>query len=354
VGNNPLTRWDPTGHDWRSVLHKVSGALDAIGDTITFGGYSAFNDSIGNEASDSDEYAESYVNTATTIYVMSDNLNALAPGEGLIVEASIAASFRVTGLAEESVLRAMKYCNCFVAGTKVLTDEGEKNIEDIKVGDKVLSKDEETGEVAYKEVTATFNHETDEIYNIHVGGQTIESTYNHPFYVAGKGWTFVKDLKVGDLLVQSDGNTLRIDSIELLHKYVTVYNMTVDEFHTYFVSDIGIWVHNSNCNWSRVNWKGETAIEHVNLHGKDDLSKPLHGVFADDPIQTVEKAMDYAKQNNIQALYDSKRNNYKYVIPYTDAGLEGGYNGSSMILNHVTVIVEDTATNKIITAFPSK
>lgn len=31
------------------------------------------------------------------------------------------------------------------------------------VKDKVLSKDKETGEVAYKEVTATFNHETDEI-----------------------------------------------------------------------------------------------------------------------------------------------------------------------------------------------
>ncbi|WP_254457044.1 polymorphic toxin-type HINT domain-containing protein [Brevibacillus sp. HB2.2] len=137
-------------------------------------------------------------------------------------------------------------CNCFTAGTKVKTDEGEKNIEDIEVGDKVLSKNEETGEVAYKKVTATFNHETDEIYQIHVGGQMIESTFNHPFYVKDKGWTFVKDLKVGDLLVQSDGNTLKIDSIELLHKQVTVYNMTVDEFHTYFVSDLGIWVHNTN------------------------------------------------------------------------------------------------------------
>ncbi len=141
--------------------------------------------------------------------------------------------------------RASSGCNCFTAGTKVLTDEGEKNIEDIEVGDRVLSKNEETGEVAYKEVTATFNHETDEIYKIHVGGQTIESTFNHPFYVQGKGWTFVKDLKVGDLLVQSDGNTLKIESIELEHKQVTVYNMTVDEFHTYFVSDLGIWVHNT-------------------------------------------------------------------------------------------------------------
>ncbi|WP_345784182.1 polymorphic toxin-type HINT domain-containing protein [Paenibacillus lacisoli] len=92
----------------------------------------------------------------------------------------------------------------------------------MEVGDKVLSKDEATGEVAYKEVTATFNHETDEIYKISVGGQTIESTFNHPFYVEGKGWTFVKDLKVGDLLVKSDGNTLKIDSIELEHRHVTV------------------------------------------------------------------------------------------------------------------------------------
>ncbi|MNM82347.1 Hint module [compost metagenome] len=143
-----------------------------------------------------------------------------------------------------------KSCNCFVAGTEVQTDEGEKNIEDIEVGDKVLSKNEETGEVAYKEVTATFDHETDEIYQIHVGDQVIESTYNHPFWVEGKGWTYVKDLKVGDLLVQSDGNTLKIENVELLHKQATVYNMTVDEFHTYFVSDLGIWVHNTNCTFS--------------------------------------------------------------------------------------------------------
>lgn len=138
-------------------------------------------------------------------------------------------------------------CNCFVAGTKVQTDEGEKNIEDIEVGDKVLSKDEETGEVAYKEVVYTFHHNTNEIYKIHVGGQTIEATFNHPFYVMGKGWLFVKELKVGDLLVQSNGNTLKIGNIELERKPVTVYNMTVDEFHTYFVSNLGIWVHNSEC-----------------------------------------------------------------------------------------------------------
>ncbi|CAI8968694.1 hypothetical protein EMIT07CA2_50403 [Brevibacillus sp. IT-7CA2] len=72
-------------------------------------------------------------------------------------------------------------CNCFTAGTKVLTDEGEKPIEEIEVGDKVLSKDEETGEVAYKEVVGLFQKQADEIYKIiYIGDEIIESTAEHP------------------------------------------------------------------------------------------------------------------------------------------------------------------------------
>lgn len=174
-----------------------------------------------------------------------------------------------------------KGCNCFTAGTEVLTDEGEKDIEDIEVGDMVLAKDEETGEVAYKEVTATFNHETDEIYNIYVGGQTIESTFNHPFYANDKGWTFAKDLKVGDLLVQSDGHTLRIDSIEIEQKYATVYNMTVDDFHTFFVSDLGIWVHNTGPCWSGSSMslkKAPQQVQDVLSHIKSHNGSPPKGL----------------------------------------------------------------------------
>lgn len=113
-----------------------------------------------------------------------------------------------------------------------------------------------------------------------MGGQTIESTFNHPFYVKDKGWTFVKNLKVGDLLVQSDGNKLKVESIELDHKHVTVYNMTVDEFHTYFVSDLGIWVHNTNCDilhWSIVSKKGETRVDHVGKHSVENTARITTG-----------------------------------------------------------------------------
>ncbi|MDQ6423594.1 polymorphic toxin-type HINT domain-containing protein, partial [Paenibacillus sp. LHD-117] len=160
-------------------------------------------------------------------------------------------------------------CNCFTAGTKVLTDEGEKNIEDIEVGDMVLAKNEETGEQAYKEVTHLYRNDKEITYELTVGDQMIETTENHPFWVEGKGWVLAADLQVGDKLQQSNGNTLKIDKInKVIHdELVKVYNFTVADFHTYYVSSLGIWVHNISC--AEINWKGFSSgqlKEHYEKH----------------------------------------------------------------------------------------
>uniref|UniRef100_A0A4Y8PXR6 Hint domain-containing protein n=1 Tax=Paenibacillus athensensis TaxID=1967502 RepID=A0A4Y8PXR6_9BACL len=254
VENNPLIKVDPSGHcGFSSRDQKTDCIIDFI---PVVGSAKAASEVITGRNPITKEELSPGDRAISAVGLLPEG-KVIAKGAKLLGK-SVSKGFK-------AVKKLLEACNCFAAGTKVLTDEGEKNIEDIEVGDKVLSKDEATGEVGYKEVTATFNHETDEIYKIHVGGLTIESTFNHPFYVEGKGWTFVKDLKVGDLLVQSDGNTLKIESIELLHKHVTVYNMTVDEFHTYFVSDLGIWVHNTSCfNWSAI--KGtQPVIDGTNI-----------------------------------------------------------------------------------------
>ncbi|WP_430191112.1 polymorphic toxin-type HINT domain-containing protein [Paenibacillus jamilae] len=218
----------------------------------------------------------------------------------------------------KTVKEVISKCNCFTAGTKVQTNEEEKNIEDIEVGDRVLSKDEATGKVAYKEVTATFNHETNEIYQIHVGDQVIESTYNHSFWVEGKGWTFAKDLKVGDLLVQNDGNTLKIDSIELLHKQAMVYNMTVEEFHTYFVSDLSIWVHNIGaCGYTSIKSKGFNK-------SYDKLSKNIQ--------ETADAAFKQFKQNPDHPSLDFEYlNGAPSGRKYVSARVDGSYRAYGII-----------------------
>ena len=47
---------------------------------------------------------------------------------------------------------------CFAAGTLVHTRDGLKPIEQIQVGDYVLSKPENDGELACKRVLQTFHH----------------------------------------------------------------------------------------------------------------------------------------------------------------------------------------------------
>ena len=136
---------------------------------------------------------------------------------------------------------------CFVAGTLVLTSEGSKAIEEIKAGDLVYSTNPETGESEYKEVARVFRRESDIIIHVFVNGEEIETTPNHPFWVEDK-WVNAKDLREGDVLTLADGTTATITRTygEQLDEPVIVYNFEVQDFHTYYVTNTGVLVHNAN------------------------------------------------------------------------------------------------------------
>ena len=126
---------------------------------------------------------------------------------------------------------------CFIAGTLVLTKDGEKPIEEIEVGDYVYSTDPETGESGYKEVVQTFENETEELVHVYVNGDEIVSTPNHPFYVPQKGWTRAVNLKAGDILVLSNGEYVVVEQVqhEILEAPVKVYNFEVQDFAKYLI-----------------------------------------------------------------------------------------------------------------------
>ena len=140
-------------------------------------------------------------------------------------------------------------CNqgkCFIAGTKVKTEDGYKNIEEVEVGDKVLAYDEETGKQAYKEVVRLFRGKTEEWYHVFAEGEEIVCTGGHRFYVEGKGFVEAKDLTKEDKLTLSDGRQVKIEKIEKeeLAKAETKYNFEVKDFHTYYVTENDVLVHN--------------------------------------------------------------------------------------------------------------
>ncbi len=69
---------------------------------------------------------------------------------------------------------------CFAAGTMVLLNEGQKAIEDIKVGDYVWAWNEETGERELRVVTETYVNQTSELVHVFVGGEEIVTTPTIP------------------------------------------------------------------------------------------------------------------------------------------------------------------------------
>ena len=128
----------------------------------------------------------------------------------------------------------------------------------------MLAYDEETGEQAYKPVVQLFRNETKEWYHVRVNDEEIICTGGHPFYilnadnsrnilefegVKSKGtgtWICAKELKVSDQVLLSDGSCAIIEAIEVepLSAPETTYNFEVADFHTYYVSDSKVLVHN--------------------------------------------------------------------------------------------------------------
>ncbi|MGJ4754063.1 polymorphic toxin-type HINT domain-containing protein [Leptospira kmetyi] len=148
---------------------------------------------------------------------------------------------------------------CFVAGTLVHTKDGLKKIEEIQVGDVVLSKNDVSGEMSYRRVVNTFVRQTDAIYKVSFeDGTMLETTWNHPFRTAkldlnakefkieNSKWTQAKDLAESDMTLTAEGEMLKVISLVIDQREETVFNFEVETDHTYFVGEEGIWVHNDN------------------------------------------------------------------------------------------------------------
>ncbi|WP_080732440.1 polymorphic toxin-type HINT domain-containing protein [Porphyromonas gulae] len=133
---------------------------------------------------------------------------------------------------------------CFPAGTKVHTDEGLKNIEDIRAGDRVWSYNEETGEQSLQEVLQTNVRESDHTVELYTDGEKIETTAEHPFYTE-EGWKDAADLQAGDRIVSRSGNPIEIKEVSFQYNPKKVYNFEVSNWHTYFVGALAWLVHNA-------------------------------------------------------------------------------------------------------------
>ncbi|MFA6902444.1 MAG: SpvB/TcaC N-terminal domain-containing protein [Gallionellaceae bacterium] len=139
----------------------------------------------------------------------------------------------------------------FAPDTLVMTKDGLKPIESLRAGDIVLARDEKTGDQTWKKVLVAYSSLHDDALTLTFvdvsTGNVVESvitTTEHPFYVKEQGWTPAGQLKAGDFTLTASGDWLRIKDLTPLQHKQLAYNMEVEDFHTYFVGNAQVWVHN--------------------------------------------------------------------------------------------------------------
>ena len=143
---------------------------------------------------------------------------------------------------------------CFVAGTKVhIESKGITNIEDVKVGDKVISYNHDNDIVEYKEVKKV-RIKSDEFVVTYVfeNGTKLTGTPDHPLFVNGKGYSSyspsvtkedsgldVEQILIGDEVLHIDGYGVTISDIIEEEKKEVVYNLDeVEDNNNFFVENL--------------------------------------------------------------------------------------------------------------------
>ena len=208
----------------------------------------------------------------------------------------------------------------------IATATGHIAIEEIKEGDLVWATNPETGETALKEVVRLFRNETEEWIHVTVNGEEIICTPEHPFYVPQKGWTNAVDLRAGDILVMLNGEYVVIEQVqhELLESPEATYNFEVEDFHTYYVGEDQVLVHNKcNGKWTDSGrGSSSNANYHFNKHGSEVGARTLQ--------EYTKKATNFANtvlQKGIKGRYVSGAtpNTFRYTFngKYVDMAWDG-------------------------------
>ena len=133
---------------------------------------------------------------------------------------------------------------CFLAGTPVaLPCGGSIAIEDVRIGDVVVSYDTEKQELVHAHVKRTLVHPASEVSGWLVVNGTLCVTPEHTIWVNDQ-WSEARTLRVGDRLLDVNGDDVLVYSVNSVRGSVRVYNLHIEHAaHNYFAG--GVLVHNS-------------------------------------------------------------------------------------------------------------
>uniref|UniRef100_N2ADW8 Hint domain-containing protein n=1 Tax=Eubacterium plexicaudatum ASF492 TaxID=1235802 RepID=N2ADW8_9FIRM len=228
---------------------------------------------------------------------------------------------------------------CFTGDTLVLTKSGLCPIRQIRTGDEVCSRNDQTKETAYKKVKEVFQTEAHTIYHIRIENKAeLKTTAYHPIFVREQGWVNAINLQEGMLVETKDG-TAEITDIEKIRQEepVEVFNFHVEDWEAYFVSEQSVYVHNSK--GGHTNEHPHGIYEDAPYHGKQDnplkSKRPKNGQAAlDKSLPLKDKRRIAVDQGEFVVLTPTSEGVYHgHVRPWKDS--KGGRKGLDQEMKNV-------------------
>ncbi|MFE7974266.1 polymorphic toxin-type HINT domain-containing protein [Streptomyces shenzhenensis] len=184
----------------------------------------------------------------------------------------------------------------FTPTTRVLMKDGRtKQIGKIKPGDKVEAADPKTGErKGPRTVTAQGAHRDRDLVDLKIRDEqgrvgTIHATYKHPFWDAtAHAWIPAGELTAGHDLGTADDSPVRLVGVEHESGAAEMYNLTVEDLHTYYVlaGSTPVLVHNCDLalGWRTMGtgeWAKTNGYTHMMNNPDDGWKFPVERMIGD-------------------------------------------------------------------------
>ena len=204
---------------------------------------------------------------------------------------------------------------CFVAGTPITTKRGFLPIEQIRVGDIVLSYNERTQLNEYSQVLETMIHIVVEpIYTLVVEDEILQVTGNHRLYIERNNqylWLPVEELTLSDKIRYASGKFQTIDGIFTEVRATVVYNFEVSNNHNYYVGRSRILAHNKGGGGGG---GGGQAKPHQAAAVGQKLERPTRYQRVDQALTNSKRNMDRLSETTDRAFGTKKLEKFEKQI----------------------------------------
>lgn len=214
---------------------------------------------------------------------------------------------------------------CFAKGTLVWTPGGQKAIEEIEVGDCVVSFKPD-GELIVSVVEDTHVHFNYLVNTYILWNAEFTATPNHHVLTANNAYKSLQDFEINECLVDALGELQPLRYVQAQPERTTVYNLTVATWHNYLVTERGIRVSNGGSGKRSSGGRAESdayksnatayIVELLSAGVVEGIVGGLQGIYFDKtPVQNTDGSLNF---KNFQYDFRPGTQNQSFMPGYSD------------------------------------